>query len=57
MICSGNERKIRCRQSFQVKWHLLAHTERRKVCNEEKHELRETRVKNDKSDKKRNKLS
>lgn len=52
MICSGNERKIRCRQSFQVKWHLLAHTERRKVCNEEKHELRETRVKNDKSDKK-----
>lgn len=48
MTCSGNERKIRCRQSFQVKWHLLAHTERRKVCNEE---LRETRVKNDKSDK------
>ena len=44
MTCSGNERKIRCRQSFQVKWHLLAHTERRKVGNEEKHELRTTKV-------------
>lgn len=43
MICSGNERKIRCRQSFQAP--ISTHRK------EKSWQRRETWVKNDKSDK------